>query len=68
MLTQHIPFRASVYELTTPSQLQAILQLLLLQGSLPGPAEAKRSSSGAKPWHVTAVQMQADFLAGRNTA
>ncbi|KAL0035491.1 hypothetical protein WJX77_008723 [Trebouxia sp. C0004] len=34
----------------------------------PGPAAATTSSSEAKPWHVTAAQMQADFLAGRNTA
>ena len=64
----HIPFTPSVCDLASLSQLQATLQLLLLQAArvLPGTAEAKRSSSEAKPWHVTAVQMQADFLAGRN--
>jgi hypothetical protein len=57
-----------MYELMSPSQLQATLQPRLLQGPLPEPAEAKRSSSEAKPWRVTAAQMQADFLAGNNTA
>jgi hypothetical protein len=61
----YIPF---MYELMSPSQLQATLQPRLLQGPLPEPAEAKRSSSEAKPWRVTAAQMQADFLAGNNTA